>query len=462
MVREGPEDERAGADIEAAPASVVELGEALTHAVDRLNEDRERIPCLSSDCDRTMWGAQRRVLLDVLLACWGVGTWLGVNGLYVQLPLLVERLPEGWALPSSMVLAVQLANLGLVAYALLRRLRPRASDSPYIYGLLVVGTLALALNAFLYEETIANRSIAFLFLTFFAALVGCTSSVLFYPYLRHFRDVYLATYLVGEGLSGFIPAILALIQGIGGEPACILNDEGTGLVPVYPPPRFDTTVFLVLLSGLSAMSLVSFVIVDRYSGFASERVEPAAAAKDDEATSEPVALHRGRWLFVLVLMGVLNALSNGVLPSVQSYSCMPYGNLAYHLAVTLGAMANPAACLAGVWLAPLPGRVLAALLAAAAVPLAYILATALLSPEPPLYHHAGGAVLVVVSWTLVSGVVSYARMWVYGWARRGGARGMRATGVATQAGSSVGSALLYLLVNHTGIFTQPPACPPLS
>ncbi|XP_061730163.1 solute carrier family 52, riboflavin transporter, member 3 isoform X2 [Cydia pomonella] len=428
----------------------------------RLNEDRERIPCLSSDSDRTMWGAQRRVLLDVLLACWGVGTWLGVNGLFVQLPLLVERLPEGWALPSSMVLAIQLANLGLVAYALLRRFRPRASDSPYIYGLLVVGTLALALNAFLYEQTVANRSLAFLFLTFFAALVGCTSSVLFYPYLRHFREVYLATYLVGEGLSGFIPAVLALIQGIGGEPTCILNDEGTGMVPIYPPPRFDTTVFLLLLSGLSAMSLTSFVILDRYSGFASERVEPAAAAKDDEATSEPVVLHRGRWLSVLVLMGVLNALSNGILPSVQSYSCMPYGNLAYHLAVTLGSISNPAVCLAGVWLAPMPGRVLAALLSAAAVPLAYILATALLSPTPPLHHHAGGAVLVILSWTVVSAAVSYARMWVYGWARRGGARGMRATGVATQAGSSAGSVLLYFVVNYTSVFTQPPACPPLS
>ncbi|XP_048006962.1 solute carrier family 52, riboflavin transporter, member 3 isoform X2 [Leguminivora glycinivorella] len=429
---------------------------------DGLNEDRERIPCLSSDSDRTMWGTQRRVLLDVLLACWGVGTWLGVNGLYVQLPLLVERLPEGWALPSSMVLAIQLANLGLVAYAIMRRFRPNASDSPYIYGLLVVGTLALALNAFLYDQTVGNRSVAFLLLTFFAALVGCTSSVLFYPYLRHFRDVYLATYLVGEGLSGFIPAILALIQGVGGDPTCVLNDEGTEMYPIYSPPRFDSTVFLMLLAGLSAMSLASFVIVDLYKGFASERVEPAAAEKDDEATSEPVALHRGSWLSVLVLMGVLNALSNGVLPSVQSYSCIPYGNLAYHLSVTLGSMANPAACLAGVWLAPLPSRVLAGVLTAAAVPLAYIMATALMSPEPPLYQNVGGAVLIIASWTVVSAIISYARMWVYGWARRGGARGMRATGVATQVGSSLGSVVLYFIVNYTAVFTQPPACPPVS
>lgn len=346
-----------------------------------------------------MWGAQRLVALDVLMVFWGIGTWLGVNGLYVQLPLLVDRLPEGWALPSSMVMAVQLANSGLLLYALLRRLLPRVSDAVYIYALLVIGTLALVLNAFLYEQTALvggdERSVAYLALTFFAALVGCTSSVLFYPYLRHFRDVYLATYLVGEGLSGFVSSLLALAQGVGGDPECLPNINGTALEPHYPPPRFDTMVFLLLLGTLSAASLAAFVIINNYGGFQSERVAPAVAAKDDEATTERPVLLAPRWVGVMLLMALLNALNNGVLPSVQSYSCRPYGTQAYHLAVTLGAMANPAACLAGVWLRPLAGRTLAALLALAALPFAYILATGLLSPTPPLQHTGGGVALVV-------------------------------------------------------------------
>lgn len=412
-----------------------------------------------------MWGAQRRVTLDVLMACWGLGTWLAVNGLYVQLPLLVERLPEGWALPSSMVLAIQLANVGILVYALLKRLLPRSSDAACIYGLLSVGTLALVLNAFLYERTSViggtERSVAYLSLTFFAALVGCTSSVLFYPYLRHFRDVYLATYLVGEGLSGFVPSLLALAQGVGGEPECLPSHDNSTLWPHYPPPRFDSTVFLLLLGCLSATSLVSFILISTLRAFDSERVAPAAAAKDEEATTTRASLLSPRWLGVLVLMAVLNALMNGVLPSIQSYSCMPYGTQAYHLAVTLGAMANPAACLAGVWLKPLGARVLAALLGLTTVPLGYILATALLSPAPPLVGATSGVLLVVASWVLVSGAVSYARMWVYGWARGGGVRSMRACGAVTQLGSALGSALLFLLVNYTQMFTQPDACPPI-
>ncbi|CAH2107904.1 unnamed protein product [Euphydryas editha] len=410
-----------------------------------------------------MWGAQRRILLDMLMVCWGLGTWLGVNGLYMQLPLLVERLPEGWRLPSSMTVAIQLANVGLIAYVVLRRFFPRAPDAPYIYLLLTVGTAALYLNSFLYTKTASiggtERSLSFLALTFFAALVGCTSSVLFYPYLRHFRDVYLATYLVGEGLSGFIPSILALIQGVGGEPECVLSPDNSTVTAVHPPARFNTTVFMILLGTLSALSLVSFGFMDRCSAFLSERVKESEAAKEEEATTEHESILQTKWFSVLLLMACLNALMNGALPSVQTYSCMPYGSNAYHLAVALGAMANPTACLAGVWLRPMPPGTLAAMLAFVLLPLSYIFATAALSPTPPLHTETIGRFLVVASWVLVSGLVSYARMWVYGWARRGGARGMRACGAATQVGSAVGSLVFFFIVNFTQVFRQHDYCP---
>lgn len=365
------------------------------------SQDREYSPCLGEVETRggKMWGVQRRVALDVLMACWGLGTWLGVNGLFVQLPLLVERLPEGWALPSSMSVAVAAANVGLVLYALLKRLLPRLPDSLYIYGLLAIGMASLILNSFLHTETVVinnqERSVAFLLLTFSTALVGCTSSVLFYPYLRHFRQIYLATYLVGEGLSGFLPSILSLIQGVGGEPECVMAADNSTLVALYPPARFDSAVFMLVLAGLAALSLAAFAALQRGAAFAAERVAPAAAAKDAEAEAQRESLLRPRWVGVLLLMAVLNALMNGVLPSVQSYSCMPYGTQAYHLAVALSTMANPVACLAGVWLRPLAKGLLAALLGLSLAPFAYILATALLSPAPPLVNTVGGEIIVV-------------------------------------------------------------------
>ncbi|XP_053612746.1 riboflavin transporter 2-like [Plodia interpunctella] len=416
---------------------------------------------------------KRMILLDVLMACWGMSTWLGVNGMYVQLPLLVQELPEGWALPTSMTVAVSSANIGLIVYAALRRVVPRVLDSHYILGLLVTVTLSLFINAFVYTETAVvgttERSVAFLILTFFVALVGCTSSVLFYPYLRHFRDIYLATYLVGEGLSGFLPSIIALIQGASGAPECIPSTDNTTIEAHYPPPRFEPKVFMLLLSGLAVISVVSFVFIDKTEKFSSEKNSKAIEnhgsseelkEKEPEGSEDEHSWYHPRWISLTILVVVLNALSNGAMPSIQSYSCMPYGNDVYHLAVTLSTMANPTACLVGVWLLASP-RLLASLLLLAGLPFGFILSTALMSPTPPLIDTAGGDALVVMSWVILTAVISYSRMWTLSLGRHGGVGVMRSLGAFCQLGSLVGSLTLFAIVNYTDTFIQAPACPAL-
>ena len=49
--------------------------------------------------------------------------------------------------------------------------------------------------------------------------------------------------------------------------------------------------------------------------------------------------------FIYLMVVWVNGTTNGLLPSVQTYSCMPYGNLAYHLSAALASVANPVACL---------------------------------------------------------------------------------------------------------------------
>ena len=46
------------------------------------------------------------------------------------------------------------------------------------------------------------------------AFVDCTSSVTFLPFMTTFQTIFLTTYFIGEGLSGFLPSIFALIQGV--------------------------------------------------------------------------------------------------------------------------------------------------------------------------------------------------------------------------------------------------------
>lgn len=159
-------------------------------------------------------------LVHLLVCVFGMGSWVAINGLWVELPLLVMELPEGWHLPSYLTVVIQLANIGPLLVTLLHRFRPGClSEVPIIFTILTVGTGTCVLFAFVWNMTSrvlnGHHSIAFIVLTFFLALVDCTSSVTFLPFMSRLPSYYLTTFFVGEGFSGLLPALVALAQGSG-------------------------------------------------------------------------------------------------------------------------------------------------------------------------------------------------------------------------------------------------------
>lgn len=57
-------------------------------------------------------------MITALAVCGlAISSWLSVSGLWVELPVLVTSLPESWNLPSYMVIAIQIANVGPLMYA---------------------------------------------------------------------------------------------------------------------------------------------------------------------------------------------------------------------------------------------------------------------------------------------------------------------------------------------------------
>lgn len=396
---------------------------------------------------RTMFSG-RNIRVDLLAMLFGIGSWIGINSVYLQLPLFVAHAPEGWSLPSFLVIVIQIGNVGPLAYTLMQRWSPRKpNDSHLIYGIYVVGVVAAICMATLYKLTalVAGepRSVALLAITFFFAVVGCTSSVLFMPYMGRFKEIYLITYLVGEGLSGFLPSLLTLAQGVGGNTECIPDAETGALVQYTPPARFDSDVFFYCIFALMVVSGVAFVLLDRLRlcrrEYASVTIrhgndynydEPVTTkppppqtlveggADDDmdlgkggmkveqqqQPTSmtdcnnaEPAAkrLSTGNYVLLMAVMALVSLFGSGVYPSVQSYSCLPYGNLAYHLTVTISSIANPLSCFLAVFLPHKSIRHIMALCALMSVLTAYALATAVLSPAPPLVQTVIGDILVV-------------------------------------------------------------------
>lgn len=178
---------------------------------------------------------------------------------------------------------------------------------------------------------------------------------------------------------------------------------------------------------------------------ASPLQEPPSQAAGTTPGPDPKAyqLLSAHSACLLGLLAATNALTNGVLPAVQSFSCLPYGRLAYHLAVVLGSAANPLACFLAMGvlcrsLAGLGGLSLLGVLFGG-----YLMALAVLSPCPPLVGTSAGVVLVVLSWVLCLGVFSYVKVAASSLLHGGGGPALLAAGVAIQVGSLLGAVAMF-------------------
>ena len=88
-----------------------------------------------------------------------------------------------------------------------------------------------------------------------------------------------------------------------------------------------------------------------------------------------------RPIFLLLLIqSFVCFISNGAFPSIQTYSCLPYGNLVYHLSVTLNAMVNPAMAFFSFFVPCTKLKSILALTGVGTLLSFFLLATALTSP----------------------------------------------------------------------------------
>nr|XP_054368375.1 solute carrier family 52, riboflavin transporter, member 2 isoform X3 [Mirounga angustirostris] len=287
----------------------------------------------------------RLVLTHLLVALFGMGSWAAINGIWVELPVVVKELPEGWSLPSYLSVLVAVGNLGLLVVTLWRRLAPGKSERGPIQGLLLL-----------------------------------------------------------------LPS----------PPSASTAGPGSGLRARGPGVEEEEEEASPLQESLS-------------------RATGATPSPEPEAR-RLLSVHGA---CLLGLLAVTNALTNGVLPAVQSFSCLPYGRLAYHLAVVLGSAANPLACFLamGVLCRSLAG--LAGLSVLGMLFGAYLMALAVLSPCPPLVGTSAGVVLVVLAWVLCLGVLSYVKVAASSLLHGGGRPALLAAGVAIQVGSLLGAVAMF-------------------
>lgn len=115
-------------------------------------------------------------------------------------------------------MASNIANVGPLIIALIRHLIGESSayEVPSICVIFLVGILGPFILSFTWFEQVyffgKSRSLYLLVLGFFLALVNCTSSVTYLPFVHRFPKKWLNIYFAGESLSSLIPAVLGLLQ----------------------------------------------------------------------------------------------------------------------------------------------------------------------------------------------------------------------------------------------------------
>ncbi|CAF4502784.1 unnamed protein product, partial [Rotaria magnacalcarata] len=178
--------------------------------------------------------------------------WIDSQGLFVELPLMISFIPERWTLPSIVGSCLCATNIMPAIITWLRWYEgKRFSEIPYIYMIITIATL-------LFDR---ERSIWLIGSVFTLSMLDCTLSLLFFDYMKRFRTQYLTAVSLGEGLTGLIPTILLLIQGIGGESSCASNINGTIVALTFTQPSFSITVYMLLIASIIVGLLLAFVLL---------------------------------------------------------------------------------------------------------------------------------------------------------------------------------------------------------
>lgn len=441
------------------------------------------------------------VTVYIAIVLFSMSTWMDVVGVWIEMPLFVTTLPEGWSLPSYLAIIIQLANIGPAVYAIIQkwqgtrkstsdeqnRKTVKRLDTEVILTLIIIATAALNifLLSFLWPTTavIGGRRHSVVMLTQMVptALTSCMTSLVFLPYMARFPSAYISAYYVGQGFSGLVPGAIGLIQGSGSPPHCLRNltqtmndtlqnvtseispsemtNTTTSVIIESQKPLFSVQIFFFCLTALFLVSLAAFCCLNftrygRSSMIGHEVVtkmisdkDPAADAVDktsttnidlldcnghqmhkfvahsteaeneligsrkrDELLGKPdgdaleqtqetattTATMQGRvFVWLLIVVGVVNALSNGLLPSTESFTCLPYGYLVYTLAVRLSSVVASLASLSTMFLPRASVRVVSILTMLGLVIAIFHIILASQSPNPVLRGSLLGDIIVV-------------------------------------------------------------------
>ena len=384
----------------------------------------------------------KSLLLYFLISLFGIGSWIAINGIWAEMSILINTLPECQNLPALIVVIIQISNIGPLLYGTVKYLLHRYKLGNYqiyleivtTFVLIFVGILASILLSLFWDKTalIFNRlhSVSFLLLAFFLGLVDCTSSVVFVPFMQHFPAEYMSALYIGEGLSGVFPSIAALSQGfVNNNISCTGNYTGHEALGI----RFSPNVYFIFLAGMMLLCGMAFILIiclpsikkhmirkrifhlnscndlnyqDSINDTLVVREESTPASnggkvnfkfssQDQFFSLTDILKMISSNISLYACLGIMSFLTNGALSAISSFALLPYGNDIYHVAINLSLLANPLMSLLFA-IFPSKSKVITAMITAIVCLIGiYVFDMAMMSPVPLLKDSVVGKILIV-------------------------------------------------------------------
>ena len=165
---------------------------------------------------------------------------------------------------------------------------------------------------------------------------------------------------IGESLAAVVPSLLGLAQGLGQDLGCknvtvhSNNNTSTILVPEHIVPNYSVSVYFLLMFVILCVSTLAFSLLNYTHTAKSQRKDSLCAESTSNANGETTKMTGGdvevtlsasqkmiaqndknEKVILLSLIFCLSFICYGILPGLQSYSTLPYGNQVYNLAVKL-------------------------------------------------------------------------------------------------------------------------------
>lgn len=294
-----------------------------------------------------------------LIACFALSSWITVNGIWSELPVIVLYAPEKWQIASYTVVIIQLGFAGPLLFSLANQLCPRIfTEKLTIYLLFLIGILSCLFLAIWFKKTTKvdgkPHSVALMVLVFTLALVDCTSSVVFLTFMAMYDPRYITALYIGESFCGLLPGLAAIIQG---SPVVVCNstnhtgaNENSTSQPSDAGLLFSASTYFIILLAMMLFSGFAFLALN-FLPFAvneqcvevitnhvaqqcngqTDRKELINDEREPEVKFGSPCLSSRRLVILFFTQAVVSSFTFGILPSLSPYAFESYGMASYHL-----------------------------------------------------------------------------------------------------------------------------------